>query len=294
LNSSVSSDNAQEKHDNEPAVECNHPDMQSCELGAEDINNEFKGAKSLWIGAAVDLSPGRATTPTLHWFYVVEYVCSEQKCSDLCAEERSMAKIIVKGGNLVWSGTPGRGGHIMFVLQWLEGLKRLGHEVLYYDRARDSTERANSLERARLFGEIIERWWDPALSAAVLPSGQAAYGLNAKEVEQFGRNAAAVISLGCTFGAEPEPWLAKIRPRVLVDLDPGFSQVWATRKSPEEIFGRHDFYFTVGANIGTSRCSLPTFGIEWRPHLEPGDHRLVGSAPSHCPPFFYHRRWLVG
>lgn len=174
-----------------------------------------------------------------------------------------MAKLIIKGGSLVWEGTPGRGGHIMYILQWLEGLRRLGHEVLYYDKA---DGRAESM---RLFADIMERWWNPSLSAAVLPSGQAAYGLNAKEVEQFGRNAAAVISLGCTYEAEPEPWLAEIHPRVLIEQDPGFSHVWASTSSPADIFGRHDVYFTVGANVGTPRCSVPTFGIEWQPIWNP-------------------------
>jgi hypothetical protein len=146
----------------------------------------------------------------------------------------------------------------MYVLQWLEGLRRLGHEVLYHDKA------DGRVESTRLFAEIMERWWDPTLSAAVLPSGQAAYGLNAKEVEQFGRNAAAVISLGCTYGPELEPWLANVQPRVLIEQDPGFSHVWACRSTPDDIFGRHDLYFTVGANVGTPRCSVPTFGIEWR------------------------------
>jgi hypothetical protein len=174
-----------------------------------------------------------------------------------------MAKLIVKGGDLVWAGTPGRGGHIMFILQWLEGLRRLGHEVLYYDRA------DGSVESTRLFAATIERWWEPTLSAAVLPSGDAAYGLSAKEVERFGRNAAAVISLGCTFRTEPEPWLAKVHPRVLIELDPGFAHVWASSRSSTEIFGSHDIYFTVGANVGTPRCPLPTFGIEWRPIWNP-------------------------
>lgn len=174
-----------------------------------------------------------------------------------------MAKIIVEGGNLVWDGTTGRGGHIMFILQWLEGLKRLGHEVLYYDKACDRPEATT------LFADTMERWWNPTLSAAVLPSGKATYGLNASEVERFGRDAAAIISFSCTFGAEPEPWLADVRPRVLIDTDPGFNHVWASKGNPDDIFGRHDFYFTVGANVGTSRCSVPTFGIEWQPIWNP-------------------------
>ena len=146
----------------------------------------------------------------------------------------------------------------LYILQWLEGLSRLGHEVLYHDTA------DGKAESTRLFAETMERWWDPALSALVQPSGQAAYGLNAKEVERFGRSAAAIISLGCTYGPEPEPWLANVHPRILIEQDPGFTHVWASTSTADDVFGLHDLYFTVGANIGTPRCSVPTFGIEWR------------------------------
>jgi hypothetical protein len=177
-----------------------------------------------------------------------------------------MAKLIVKGGDIVWAGTPGRGGWIMCVLQWLEGLRRLGHEILYYDRDK---ERPNRVERTKLFAKIMEQWWDPRLSAQISASGEAAYGLNAKEVEEFGRNAAAIISLGCPQYPELEPWLANIHPRVLVDLDPAFTHLSASRSTPADIFGCHDVYFTVGANVGTHRCSVPTCGIEWQPIWNP-------------------------
>jgi hypothetical protein len=50
----------------------------------------------------------------------------------------AVSKLILKGANVVWTGTVGRGGHIMYALQWLHGLRLLGHEVLYYDRVSDS------------------------------------------------------------------------------------------------------------------------------------------------------------
>src|SRR5262249_54147450 len=31
----------------------------------------------------------------------------------------------------------------------------------------------------------------------------------------------------------------------------------------------HDFYFTVGGNVGSPRCSLPTLGLRWRPVWNP-------------------------
>jgi hypothetical protein len=175
-----------------------------------------------------------------------------------------VSKLILKGANVVWTGTVGRGGHIMYALQWLHGLRLLGHEVLYYDRVSDSPE------AAALFGQIVERWWDSRLAVAMRQNGESVLGPSVADIELFARNAAGIISLGCQFSADPDPWLASVRPRVLIDLDPGFSQLWAMEASSiEDVLGRHDLYFTVGSNIGTTRSSLPTLGIDWRPIWNP-------------------------
>lgn len=175
-----------------------------------------------------------------------------------------MSKLILKGANVAWTGTVGRGGHIMYALQWLHGLRILGHEVLYYDRI------DNSLEAAALFGQIVEHWWDCRLAVAMGPDGELVFGPSVEQLEAFARDAVGIITLGCQFSAEPDPWLASVRPRVLIDQDPGFSQLWAMEASSiEDVLGRHDLYFTVGANIGTARSTLPTLGIEWRPIWNP-------------------------
>jgi hypothetical protein len=62
-----------------------------------------------------------------------------------------MAKLILSGANIVWTGTVGRGGHIMYALHWLHGLRLLGHEVLYYDRIDDRPESAALVRRQSLW-----------------------------------------------------------------------------------------------------------------------------------------------
>jgi hypothetical protein len=152
----------------------------------------------------------------------------------------------------------------MYALQWLNGLRLLGHEVLYYDRVDERPE------SAALFGTIVERWWDRRLAAALRKNGQSAFGLSVAEVEAFSRDAAGIIQLGCQFSAEPDLWVASVRPRVFIDADPGFSQLWAMEASAiDDVLGQHDLYFTVGANIGTARSALPTLGIDWRPIWNP-------------------------
>lgn len=90
-------------------------------------------------------------------------------------------------------------------------------------------------------------------------------GVDADGLRRFCLEAAALIALGAPFRAGPPPPLAAIRPRVLVDMDPAFVQLWADQEElPEAVYGLHDFYYTIGVNIGTPRCRIPTHGLPWR------------------------------
>ncbi len=51
-----------------------------------------------------------------------------------------------------------------------------------------------------------------------------------------------------------------------VDIDPGFTQFWHERGI--ESIPEHDVHFTIGMNIGTRGCAIPTCGIDWR-HTRP-------------------------
>jgi hypothetical protein len=64
---------------------------------------------------------------------------------------------------------------------------------------------------------------------------------------------------------------SRVRRRVFIDLDPGFTQLWQPRGGSDggvRLAG-HDDYFTVGENVGTAACDLPTGGIRWRPVRQP-------------------------
>jgi hypothetical protein len=163
-----------------------------------------------------------------------------------------MARIVLRGGTLAWDGS-GRGGHQAYVLQWLESLRRGGHEVLYHDVVDADVplpaEVVGSLERG------------PA--ALLTAEGGHRHGLDLAAVQAFVDGADAVISLGATYSRELEPWLDGVRPRILIDTDPGFTHLWAAEQGPSSVFGDHDVYFTVGANIGTPRSPVPTSGITW-------------------------------
>jgi hypothetical protein len=179
-----------------------------------------------------------------------------------------MATLIVVE-DLAAPASLGRGGHAMYVMQWLHGFARLGHRVVFVEFLKDdpgpSTEAVVSY-----FRDVISTWWRPEHSALLIePTLESLYGLSAPQVDQFADEAAAVISLAAHYRREPFPLVEHIRPRILIEQDPGYTHLWADGGDPADIFGEHDLYFTVGGNIGTPRCSLPTLGLRWRPTWNP-------------------------
>src|SRR5690349_24726410 len=83
------------------------------------------------------------------------------------------------------------------------------------------------------------------------------------------RAADAVITLAAHYRAGPWPRLERVRPRLLLEQDPGYTHLWAADGDPTAIFGEHDLYFTVGANVGTQRSAIPACGLDWHPLWPP-------------------------
>ena len=76
-----------------------------------------------------------------------------------------MAKLIFLQ-DIVWDGTVSRGGQNMFILQWMRGLERLGHEVVFLDFIGDFEEGREAMLRA--FDQVIYKWWHPQKTALVV------------------------------------------------------------------------------------------------------------------------------
>src|SRR5947209_8623636 len=144
--------------------------------------------------------------------------------------------------DLVGPSVAGRGGHAIHVLQILEGLVRLGHDVLFLEFLDDPPSDAVDSEFVRLLGDR---------RGALLDSrtGESHAGRSSRDVAAFAERADAVISLAAHYRQAPWPLLEDIRPRILIDQDPGYTHLWAADGDPRDIFGEHDVFFTVGANV---------------------------------------------
>jgi hypothetical protein len=57
--------------------------------------------------------------------------------------------------------------------------------------------------------------------------------------------------------------------RVLIDIDPGYTQMWHAQGLHGARVGGHDAFATIGERIGGRDCAIPTCGLDWVPTRQP-------------------------
>jgi hypothetical protein len=168
------------------------------------------------------------------------------------------------------------GGMMSWVLQYLVGFQRFGHEVYFveksgyadscYDPVRDvmsddcryGADVVNELLRRHDLGD---RW-------CYVDAAGTYHGLTRQRIEEIFRSADLFFDMG-THG----DWLdeaSHTRLRVLVDGEPAFTQMkMENRMADGEDLPEYDHYYTTGQNIGTGQSTAPTAGKQWRTLFHP-------------------------
>ena len=179
------------------------------------------------------------------------------------------------------------GGMVSWLLQYLVGYRSLGHEVTYVEKASqpddcfDPTTGAMSDEcgyGVRSVAGLLERFGFGDSWHFSDVAGRS-FGLDeARLREAFaGADLFADMGSGHSWGAHA----AESRLRVLIDSEPGFTQMkFARRLASGRPVPAFDRYYTPGRNIGTARSSAPTAGVEWRPIIEPVALELFPVEPA--------------
>jgi hypothetical protein len=147
------------------------------------------------------------------------------------------------------------GGSIWVRHSWARALQRLGFEVFLLDELRPGGAAAAFTQATDELGV-----------AGALVDGDEVHGVDRRELVERLDGAALLVNLS---GHLRDPELRRLpRVRAFVDLDPGYTQIWHAQGHDVGLRG-HDHYFSVGLNVGTLSCSLPTAGIRWRPIRQP-------------------------
>lgn len=163
------------------------------------------------------------------------------------------------------------GGEAWVRLSWIRGLQRLGYEVCFVEQI-DSAACVGEdgspahFERSATrayFDRVMEEFGLAGSSALVLDGGAATSGLSYEDVLERAGGAELLVNVS---GHVDDPeLLRRVRRKAYVDLDPGFTQFWHAQGNTGARLEGHDVFFTVGENIGTSGCPIPTLGLDWRP-----------------------------
>lgn len=167
------------------------------------------------------------------------------------------------------------GGAAWTRLSWVLGLKRLGFSVHFAEQIRrasciDANGRAAAFqESANLayFRDVTEAFGLGHSATLICEDGEETCGLTRRELLDLAESADVLINISghLTWDAMK----VRVRRKVYIDQDPGFTQFWQASGNPGARLHAHDFYFTVGENIGTPACRIPTCGIRWRPTRQP-------------------------
>jgi len=192
------------------------------------------------------------------------------------------------------------GGYVWQVLHYLLGFERLGCETYFYE---DSAFYSDAYDPQsgdvgprygyglRRVAEVLgrfglgDRWvfWDKARDEY--------HGLSRTATERVFSTADVFVNVAGVnrLGDRPPP-----PARIFIDIDPGVTQINYDNHSPhiDDLLGEHNLFFTVGENIGTARCPLPTGGISWRATRPPVACDLWESASRPiAAPFTTIGRW---
>jgi hypothetical protein len=181
---------------------------------------------------------------------------------------------------VIFSGSIGRcgvGGLAWMNMQYLAGLRALGHDVFYLEECGEgswvydweaqqlTTDLAypaayvrDCLEPIRLAGRWIYR------------AGDRAEGMSAEDF----RDVCAQADLLIVHAVPVSLWRPEYdrpRRRVFIDVDPGFTQMSLATGNAElaATLGRCELRFTIGQRFGAADCPVPTAGRHWLKTLPP-------------------------
>jgi hypothetical protein len=152
------------------------------------------------------------------------------------------------------------GGSAWVRMSWAEAFSRLGFEVLFAEELDPGVPENGAFERAMDAAGLAGR------AALLRHDGEAVSGISREEL--LDRAAGAELLVNISGHLRDPQLLACARVRAFVDLDPGYTQVWYERGHDIGVEG-HDLHYTVGANVGTAQCALPTGGLRWRAIRQP-------------------------
>ena len=167
---------------------------------------------------------------------------------------------------------PYHGGATWAVLQYILGLKKLGHEVLFVEPMKASSQRPPNVplpasDNVAYFREVTRQFGIARNSALLIEGGKETVGVAYDDVLRFAKSADVLINVSGML--TDRALLDAIPRRVYLDLDPAFIQVWHHAYGIDMRFAAHTDFVTIGQRVGLSDCPVPTCGLKWLKTQQP-------------------------
>lgn len=179
--------------------------------------------------------------------------------------------------NIVVSGMiaadPYQGGATWAVLQYVLGLREMGHRVCFVEplpagsiRPAEIADPGTSVN-VRYFKHVVETFRLNGVAALILPGqDRRSVGMSYEHIQSVCVQADVLLNVSGML-ADPE-LIAAIPLRVYLDLDPAFVQIW-DRQGIDMRFDAHTHFVTVGLALGSDECAVPLCGREWITSVQP-------------------------
>jgi len=176
------------------------------------------------------------------------------------------------------------GGVSWDYLAYVDGFRRLGHDVLYLEdtggwfyHPAEQTFSDDVAPNLRYLANAFAAIDATDAAWSVRAPDDRYHGLDAAAVERFCRSADLFLNLS---GA---CWLRDAyrgaRRTAYLDSDPGYTQakLWAAEHgcaNKDQLFSvnlihQHDCFFTFAEHVGAADCRVPASGLDWRPTRQP-------------------------
>ena len=159
------------------------------------------------------------------------------------------------------AGDPRQGGATWAVLQYVLGLRRLGHDVVLVEPVGEL-----SADTVGFFREVVDCFGLDGRAALVRAGSEETVGLADARLVEFARS--ADLLLNASGMLRDERLVAAVETRVYLDLDPAFNQLWHEDGIDVGLDG-HTRFVTVGLAVGRPECAVPTGGRTWLTTLQP-------------------------
>ncbi len=179
------------------------------------------------------------------------------------------------------------GGNLSWALQYILGLKDLGHEVYFVEKAGyfnscfDVAKQSMSNDCSygiTIVSELFKRFCLQDNWCYVDYTGKY-YGRSKDQIADVFKRAELFIDSGSHGSWAEEATHARLR--VLIDGEPGYTQMkWANNLAQGIPIPQYDRYFTNGKNIGTTDNPAPTLYIQWEHIYSPVNTDLFTPEPS--------------